>query len=176
MLSPSKPKCTKASSVSVINGLSKTIFPLKLYQLEAVSQVTLTINVQNQDFPSVIEEQPFQDHPPIKIILSTQLSPRRPKQLIWYRVQAFQVSTMHSLFKTIFLIKLSYQVKALSPRRKAQSFASQETYTMNVQSLCFHIIPDEQPFQEHLTTKTIIMTQSCLLGHLNCGCGEPGLP
>ena len=59
---------------------------------------------------------------------------------------------MIGLFKTIFTLRLSYQLKALSP---------EETWTMNIESQGFPSVMWNGLFnKEHLTTKTITYTWS----------------
>ena len=85
------------------------------------------------------------------------------------RAKASPGSLTNSLFKTIFCLKLSYQLQALSLVRMAQNYVFLNnglklclpvTWTMNVQSWGFPSVTDEQPFQDHLATQTFTSTGS----------------
>ena len=68
--------------------------------------------------------------------------------------------TCHS--KTILPPKLSYQFKAPSPRRMAQSSVSQKIWTVNVQNQGFTSAIKEWPIQDHLLSKYPVLTQQAL--------------
>ena len=61
---------------------------------------------------------------------------------------------MNGLLKTIFLLKLSYQVKALSPTRTAQSSVSLIPEQLMVR-VVFPSVVNTWPFQDNLLSITV---------------------
>ena len=119
----------EASPVSLMNGLFKTVLPLKLlYQLKALSSRRPELKCRG--FQSVPDKWPLWDHFATKTFISTQNS----------------VSQANDSK----LCLLREWLKALSPGRTAESLVSQETWTVNVHSQGFPRVTDEQLFQIHL--------------------------
>ena len=90
------------------------------------------------------------------------------------------MSPRNCLFKIIFPLKLPYWLKALSPRRMAWSFVCPIPEQM---SWVLPSVTRKWPFQDHLLTKTIILTQSSVswqndlkLCFPSTWINEPGLP
>ena len=106
-------------------------------------------NVQREGFCSLTDAWPFQDHLPIK--LSFWCSVSQDSWAMNVLTYGSPGSQTNGLFKTILQLKLLCWLKALSARRPE---------TVNVQSWSFPRITNEQPFQDHLVTKTIILTQA----------------
>ena len=79
-------------------------------------------------------------------------------------VEAYPESMRNGLFKTILPLKLSNQLKAAAPGRMAQSFVSLRPEQMN---WVFPSITGKWPSQDHLSTKTIVLMQSCI-SQKNC--------
>ena len=150
----------EASPGSLMNGLFKIIFPLKLscwlkgLSPRRMAQSCLpkawTMNMQSWVFPSVTTHGRFKTIFHLKILCWCKVclqgeqlevpSPRiksqssvslKPEQWMC-RAEASQVSLMHGLFKTILSLKLSYWLKGPSPGRIVQSSFCQKSWKMNV--------------------------------------------
>ena len=112
------------------------------------------MNVQNRAIASEMIELPFQDHY-IHYHIFNELS--LPEDLIKNCTVASWGSPMNSFFKTIFwvqlywLMRLSLPANILSPTGPGQWMCR-----------AFSSVIDEQPFQDHLLSKTIIQTWSAL--------------
>ena len=113
--------------------------------------------------------QPLQDHLFSTTLLTCRaLSSSRCAVSLetWRNEQRLLQCHCHMAFlKTIFQLKLSYQLKALSSRRKTQSFVYQkpEQWMHRAKASPGSLI-NKQPLQDHLPTKT-----SCHLKSLSPG-------
>ena len=58
----------------------------------------------------------------------------------------------------------------------AQNIVSQMTRTMDIQSRVFPSVTDIWPFQDHIQSESIILTQALSPGNLNNECAELSLP
>ena len=107
----------------------------------------------------------METHPLYILYISTDVC-MRPEQWMCSAV-AFSLSLKHGLFKTILLLKLSYQLDAFSPRQPEQWMHRAKT---------FPGLPRNSLFKTILPLKFSYWLKFCLMYVLNNECGEQRTP